>query len=323
MMPKERPSVLIVDPNDADTQQACNILSLLNYETLAAQSAEEALELAETMSIDAVLICLEVPGGGFELSTKLRNLPLLNDVPLAFTTAAEYDFSLLMEAQFYNGLFLHRKPLEDSELVAQASTMVRIKRLQDELKQRMMELDKIASLDVLTGLYNRRFFYLRMEEELARAGRSGSPLCLAFLDIDHFKLINDNYGHQAGDAVLQQIARIMSHLLRKNDILGRIGGEEFLILLPETDGKGGARLAERMRQRIESVVFTYGEIELPVTVSIGVFYSADPVVLGVDELVQRADAAMYEAKQGGRNRIVYHAHYKADAVAAMPPSGSV
>jgi two-component system, cell cycle response regulator len=243
-------------------------------------------------------------------------------VPLAFLTSAEYDFSLLMEAQFYNGLFLHRKPLVDSELLAQASTMVRIKQLQDELKEHMAELDKLASLDVLTGLYNRRFFYLRLEEELARAGRSGTPLCLAFLDIDHFKQINDVHGHQAGDAVLQQTARIMSHLLRKHDILGRIGGEEFMILLPETDGKGGARLAERMRQRIESALFTYGDVEIPVTVSIGVFYSADPVVLGVDELVQRADSAMYEAKQGGRNRIAYHAHYKAEAVAAAPAPGS-
>jgi diguanylate cyclase (GGDEF)-like protein len=321
-MPKERPCVLIVDPSEADCLQACSILSLLNYEALAAHSGEEALALVANSPIDAMLICLEVPGGGFALSTQLRALPVLEDVPLAFSTAAEYDFSLLMEAQFYTGLFLHRKPLVDSELLAQASTMVRIKQLQDELKERMSELDKIASIDVLTGLYNRRFFYLRLEEELARAGRSGTPLCLAFLDIDHFKQFNDAHGHQAGDAVLQQTARIMSHMLRKNDVLGRIGGEEFMILLPDTDGKGGARLAERMRQRIESAVITYGELELPITVSIGVFYSADPVMLGVDELVQRADTAMYEAKQAGRNRIVYHAHYKAEAVTAAVRPGS-
>lgn len=296
---------MVVDDNPADMEQACGILALFNYEVLAMTSAEAALAAAASPPVDCVLISLELPGGGFQLSARLRAYPPLRDIPVAFSTATDYDSAVLMEAQFYNGLFLHKKPYVESELLAQVSTMVRIKQLQDELRERMHELDLLASTDPLTGLYNRRFFFQRMEEELSRANRTGNPICLAYIDIDHFKLINDTYGHQAGDAILMQASQIMTHLLRRSDVLGRIGGEEFLILLPDTNGAGGERIAERLRQRVEEASFVFEETVIDVTISIGVYHATDPLVLGVDELVQRADAALYAAKQGGRNRIVF------------------
>jgi two-component system, cell cycle response regulator len=308
---------MVVDAIAADMEQARGILALFNYQVLAIATPEEALAAAASPPVDCVLMSLEMPGGGFELSMKLRSFEPFKDIPVAFSTSTNYDSAVLMEAQFYNGLFLHKKPYVESELLAQVSTMVRIKQLQDELKDRMLELDRLASTDPLTGLYNRRFFFQRMEEELARVNRNQSPICLMFLDIDHFKLINDTHGHQAGDTILQQCSQIMTHLLRRSDVLGRIGGEEFLILLPDTDGKGGVRIAERLRQRIENASFMYGDVQIPVTVSLGVYYSTDPLVLGVDELVQRADAALYEAKESGRNRIAYHTQ---QPLAAAPPA---
>ncbi len=314
---------MIVDSNPADIEQACGILALFNYEVLAITTPELALAAAATPPVDCLLINLELPGGGFELSAKLREFAPLRDIPIAFSTSTDYDSAVLMEAQFYNGLFLHKKPYAESELLAQVSTMVRIKQLQDELRDRMLELDRMASTDPLTGLYNRRFFFQRMEEELARANRTDNPLCLAFLDIDHFKQINDTHGHQAGDEILQQISQIMTHLLRRSDVLGRIGGEEFLILLPDTDGKGGVRISERLRQRVEDAKFIFGETEIPVTISIGVYFATDPLVLGVDELVLRADSALYEAKEAGRNRIIYHAQPPLPQSANVPvrPAG--
>jgi diguanylate cyclase (GGDEF)-like protein len=210
-----------------------------------------------------------------------------------------------MEAQFYGALFLIKKPFVDCEVLAQLSTMIRLKFLQDELKERMVELDRLASTDPLTGLYNRRMFFRRMEEELARAGRASDPMCLMYLDIDHFKQINDTYGHSAGDAVLKQIARLMQRTLRRGDVLGRIGGEEFLVYLPDTTGHSGQRIAERLRERVERATILYEDTQIKVTISIGVFFVEDPIGLGLDELVKASDELLYEAKSTGRNKVVY------------------
>lgn len=305
-MPNGRPHILIADSNSSDSIEARSILSMFNYEVSVATTIEQALTMAGKHQFDAVLVSIELQGSGFALSQDLRELPGNSDVPIAFSTRSESDNALLMEAQFYGGLFLIHKPYNESQLLAQLSTMVRIKQLQDELKNKMTELDRLASTDPLTGLYNRRFFYQRMEEEISRASRSMSPISLVYLDIDLFKAINDTYGHQAGDTVLKQVARIMTRLLRKSDVLGRIGGEEFLILLPDTDGPGSQVIADRLCKRVENTPFLYKDDSIDVTVSLGVYCSPDPVAIGVDELVSRADAALYEAKQSGRNRVVYH-----------------
>jgi two-component system, cell cycle response regulator len=313
-MVNARPHILVVDPDPSDCEAARNVLTLFNYEISVATSSEDALKLAKGNSFDAMLIAIELPGSGFTLSQNLRALESYEDVPVAFTTLTEYDYALLMEVQFYGGLFLHRKPFNDSFLLAQLSTMVRIKQLQDELKAKMTELDRLASTDALTGLYNRRFFYQRFEEEIARAGRNASSMCLIYLDIDHFKAINDSYGHLSGDLVLQQVARIMTRMLRRSDVLGRIGGEEFMILLPETAGLQGQRIAERLRKRVEQTPFLCKDIQIEVTVSLGVYFTADPISIGADDLVSRADAALYEAKEGGRNRVIFHSPYQNGAI---------
>jgi len=304
MLP-DRPRILVVDTDVAANEQAANLLALFNYEVVAVRSAAEAIVEARRTKFDAILISIELPGSGFGLAQGIGELEGYADVPVAFTTVAAYDSALLMEAQFYHGLFLHHKPYSEPELLAQLSTMVRIEQLQDELKARMTELNLLASTDPLTGLYNRRLLFKRMEEELARAVRRSLPLCVLYLDIDLFKQINDSYGHHAGDAVLQQLAGIMTSVLRKSDIVGRIGGEEFLILLPETDGSAGLRIAERLRKKVASTAFRIGLECIEVTVSLGVHFNPDPTSVTADQIVQLADEALYAAKQAGRNRVVY------------------
>ncbi len=164
------------------------------------------------------------------------------------------------------------------------------------------ELERMATTDVLTGLPNRRRLMTEMETEIARAQRSGRPLSLALLDIDHFKAINDKYGHSAGDAALREVAELLRAVTRRGDLLGRFGGEEFVVLMPETALDQAELGAERLRQAIEARIMRFPDSGTGrVTISTGVALLAGDE--GCDQLVSRADGALYEAKAGGRNLV--------------------
>ncbi|MEI8133112.1 MAG: diguanylate cyclase [Leptolinea sp.] len=165
-----------------------------------------------------------------------------------------------------------------------------------------IELEQLAVTDYLTNLYNRRYFMQRGMEEVKRANRNSQPLALLMMDIDHFKKINDTSGHAAGDLALQQVAATMKTSLREIDILGRMGGEEFAVLLPNTPLADAALLAERIRHSIENMTIqSPGELLISaITISIGVAALTDGI-LNIDGLLRNADAAMYRAKHNGRN----------------------
>lgn len=159
--------------------------------------------------------------------------------------------------------------------------------------------------DVLTGLHNRRYLDRRLSEEVTRSARYGSPLSCLFIDADHFKSVNDTHGHHAGDQVLREISLRVRECLRASDIATRFGGEEFALLLPQTDQDEALKLAERIRKRIceQSVMLESGQ-RLQITVSIGVSQLAIPVSEnGAEKLLNDADGALYEAKRQGRNRV--------------------
>lgn len=160
--------------------------------------------------------------------------------------------------------------------------------------------------DPLTGLANRRELFTRFGFELARARRSGQPLAVCLLDLDHFKRINDTYGHGVGDDVLVRVADILRHCLRETDAIGRIGGEEFVLLLPETDAEGAEHVVERCRSEIErSPLILDNGVALPVSASIGVAISAPEDEADETELLARADEVLYRAKAAGRNRVEF------------------
>ncbi|GAB4285057.1 MAG: hypothetical protein Kow0092_39250 [Deferrisomatales bacterium] len=172
------------------------------------------------------------------------------------------------------------------------------------LQMRTLErLRALATTDGLTGLANRRVLFERLAQELARSDRYEHPSSLLLLDVDHFKKINDRYGHPAGDAVLRAVARALQEQARETDLVARYGGEEFAVLLPNTDEAGGGNLAERIRARIEALRVTWEDKEIPVRLSVGAA-AAEDGARTVDALVSRADQALYAAKQGGRNRVV-------------------
>jgi diguanylate cyclase (GGDEF)-like protein len=180
-----------------------------------------------------------------------------------------------------------------------------IKQAQDITQRKKLEreLERQAHTDYLTGLANRRHFLELAEHEVAHAKRYGGALSVAMLDLDHFKKINDTYGHQVGDLVLKELARICQRMLREVDVVGRLGGEEFAILFPETGGNEAYEIVERLREAIANspVALDQGRT-LQFTASIGIasFIESD---LSIDILLNRADKALYEAKTGGRNRI--------------------
>jgi len=177
---------------------------------------------------------------------------------------------------------------------------------QTQLQKTLAELAKISRIDGLTQIYNRRHWQESLEQEYAKARRHDKKLSLIMLDLDHFKLLNDNYGHQCGDMVLIEVSALISDLLRVEDIFGRYGGEEFAIILPETDLSGALELAQRICGKIASLALTYKNQTIKVTASLGV------AQLGAEEstyeaLITQSDNALYQAKDQGRNQVCSNA----------------
>lgn len=170
------------------------------------------------------------------------------------------------------------------------------------LEQQRAELETLATRDPLTGLYNRREFVRQSQQALARAQRQGHALAVLMVDLDHFKVVNDRFGHPVGDEVLRQVTRLMAQNVRQTDCLARLGGEEFALLLPDTQAANALHLADKLRQRLaDTPVAVLG---VPVTASLGLACMPAGQTLSLDTLLQRADQALYQAKDQGRNRTV-------------------
>lgn len=175
-------------------------------------------------------------------------------------------------------------------------------RLAFELQASREQIRALASMDDLTGTYNRRHFMQRAEEELHRARRYGTPLSLVLLDADHFKRVNDTHGHLCGDLILQRIAAACRSTLRATDLLARFGGEELILLLPQTDLAGALAIAERIREQVAAVEVEWagGQVEATVSLGVATLQRATP---SLDALIHDADLALYDAKRTGRNRV--------------------
>lgn len=173
-----------------------------------------------------------------------------------------------------------------------------------ELQSKQRDLERLTRLDGLTGLYNRNTFVELTERELVRAQRQGSATAILLLDLDHFKRVNDTWGHPAGDAVLKNVAAVVTNSIRSTDLVGRLGGEEFIILLPGTTLIAARKLAEKVRARLEASPTVFGETTIQTTASIGLAGTTAVEKRDFDNLYNSADKALYLAKQRGRNQVV-------------------
>jgi two-component system, cell cycle response regulator len=294
--------VLLVEDSAAIRALVRRMLVAGGHTVVEATRGEDALGLCREQQPDVVLLDVEMPGmSGWDVLAAMKADPGLSDVPVVFLTGRS-DTADMVDGLRLGAHDYLRKPCEPTELLARVQAAARVKRLQDELRQRNEELDLISRTDALTGLRNRRHVEEYLTRLVSLARRNVEPIAVLIIDIDHFKSVNDGHGHDAGDAVLREVAGRMVDSVRLEDMVGRWGGEEFLVVLPNTPAQGAAELAERLRQVVagEPCRLPDGGA-VPVTISLG---CAASVVDDAATLVRSADAAMYEAKESGRNRVV-------------------
>jgi two-component system cell cycle response regulator len=271
-------------------------------ESLIFTDPREALKACAEDEPDLVIVDYLMPEmNGIEFLKLFRSDHQIAEVPVLMITAVESREPLYEALESGANDFL-KKPVDDAELIARARNMLDLRAHQVELAEANTLLLELATTDGLTGVANRRHFMERLEGECARARRYHGGLTLAVIDADYFKKVNDTYGHAAGDAVLKALANAREDVLRAADFMGRLGGEEFALCLPETRLAGGHTVCERLRREIESLEIPYHGGRVSITVSIGVVqYQGGQE--STEAFYERADAAMYKAKEEGRNRV--------------------
>jgi diguanylate cyclase (GGDEF)-like protein len=243
-----------------------------------------------------------------------------NTIPFEFNGVSRYHFKLLASGESHiledcgskNGTYLNNKrveiltPLAKGDVIKIGSIALKYLPKGDPERLTYDKLNLEANTDKHTGCYNKTYFNNRIALEVNKCKVTGEPLSLVIFDLDHFKKLNDGFGHDAGDFVLKEMAAIIrANGIREQDVFARYGGEEFVILLPKTNLKQSFEIAERLRKLIENKEFIYDGKRLPVTASIGVADYRQGVITGTD-LFKRADEAVYKAKEGGRNQVHFY-----------------
>ncbi len=294
-------TVLIADDSLVVRAVVRSRLEEAGYFVVEAEDGESAIARCHESPPDVVLLDVEMPGlDGHQVLARLKLDDELKDIPIVFLTARTSMDDVLAGLRGGAHDYL-KKPFEPAELVARVAAAAHVKKLQDRLHVRNAQLEQVSRTDILTGLYNRRHLEEQLTRQHAAARRGRDQLSVILLDIDHFKRVNDTYGHSAGDQVLCTFANRMTQQLRSGDITGRWGGEEFLVILPATDADGAMRVAERIREVTRATPTWADGHDISVTVSGGCVTGpgASP-----DDLVSAADRRLYEAKRSGRDRIV-------------------
>ncbi len=294
--------ILVVDDINRNLQLVVEILDGFGYSTTFANSGIQALERVKMAKPDLILLDLMMPEmNGIQVCQVLKSQQIYTDIPVIFLTASNEENDLL-QAFEQGAVDYIIKPCRPSELLARVKTHLELKRTRDELKKAYQELEKLANTDPLTGLANRRALFEVCEREFERAQRYYHPFSILMLDLDHFKRINDNFGHSVGDLALRITAQTIFEQLREVDLVGRFGGEEFIIILPETQIEDAIIVAQRICRTISQLSLPVQDKTVTITVSIGVatYTNGDR---NIDMIIQRADQALYKAKHKGRNRV--------------------
>jgi two-component system, cell cycle response regulator len=313
----EHARVLLLEDSSLDQEKIVESLKRDHDEVAPTETTARAIERALGEEFDLVVISLTLlDEDGLRLCSQLRSNERTRQVPILLM-ADEGDLSRVAKGLELGANDYLLKPLDRNELVARVRTQVRRRRYQDRLRANYEQSLSMALTDSLTGVFNRRYVSAHLPRLLERAVDSNKPVSVLMFDIDHFKVVNDTYGHDVGDDVLKEVANRASRNLRTFDLVARMGGEEFLVILPDTDGEAAALVAERLRERIGDKMFQVNHQvgELSVTVSIGFTIGGRPGDTA-DMLIKRADDALYQAKRTGRNRVVRDLREDSPAVSA-------
>jgi diguanylate cyclase (GGDEF)-like protein len=291
--------VLIVDDDLSVRNTMQEYITNAGFSSLTAATAEEALELVEKKDFAVVITDIRLPGlGGLELTKVIKKK---NGADVIVVTGYSDDYSY-EEAINTGASDFVIKPVRLEELLLRLKRVLKERQLSTERTRMMEKLQKLATTDGLTKLYNSRSFYSQLELEVDRYNRYRHPVSLLLLDIDNFKEFNDTFGHLEGDKALVRFSQIIKSCLRTNDSAYRYGGEEFTVILPETNGDEAKTVAQRIRSSLESEKFSpTPDKNAKITISIGVTQYFPKEELSA--FIRRADRAMYLSKKNGRNRV--------------------
>jgi diguanylate cyclase (GGDEF)-like protein len=295
--PEQKLTVLVIEDHPDQRDLLAIVLQREGYRVVTAANGVEALEKLQQENIQIALSDIMMPKmDGFELVNKIRNDTALKNLYVILITAR------IQEGDRVRGLDLGAddyitKPFSFSELLARVRVGSRVVQYQQNLEHQ-------TQVDSLTGLYNRRAFEKRIWEEFERTKRYGHPLSLLILDIDNFKLINDTYGHSGGDAALKQISDTLTVKTRQSDFQCRYGGEEFVLILPETEQDNALQVAEKVLEAVRNLRFTSNNNTFSLTISMGISSTSTKEYLDWNDMLHDADQALYSAKHNGKDRAV-------------------
>ena len=294
--------ILIVDDTITNLEILVELLD--DYDVIEAANGVDALEIVDDEKIDLILLDIMMPEmDGYEVCKRLKSEDGTKNIPIIFITV-KTDEDAIEKAYDVGGIDFVTKPFKPKELLAKVTREFKLQELIKDLEDSKEELRLLASIDSLTKLYNRRYFSKISEQLLSLAKRNKTDVSVLMLDIDKFKNVNDTYGHKVGDDILIKLSSILLECSRKSDLLCRFGGEEFVILLPETNIDGAMIIAEKIREVVEELdIHIEDDKVVNFTVSIGVSQINIEEDSCIEASINRADKALYEAKANGRNRI--------------------
>ena len=298
-------SVLVVE--DSEVIRTAVIESLRSaalFDTYyEACDGREGMQIISSTPVDLAICDVMMPDmDGLEFLATVRGTKELQDIPVIMLSERS-EPSLKIRTLGIGARDYITKPFDPGELVARIAVHLSIKTLQDEMRRANQLLREISITDHLTHLYNRRYVMDVLATEFQRTLRTEGEFCLVLIDVDHFKAVNDTYGHQCGDLVLAALAEAVQVELRCYDVAARYGGEEFAVVLPGTSLQCGREVAERLRRAAAEISFPPPMEGLCVSISLGLAALPCPGIESVDDLIRAADGALYRAKQNGRNRV--------------------
>lgn len=298
--------ILLVESSAAEAQRLVEALQRDKHKVTVVPNGLRAMDLSEKTPFDVILVSLSLDGeDGLRLCSHLRLDGVTKSVPIVML-ADEHDMVRVATGLEFNGAHDYLlRPVDRNELRARVRTQVRRRRYQKLLKSNYEASISMALTDSLTGLFNRRYLMAHLKKMLEEANVGMKPLCLLMFDLDHFKNINDTYGHAAGDEVLREFAARMQKQVRSYDLVARLGGEEFVAILPNIGRHTAFDVAFRLSKAVADVPFNIpGHGPITVTVSIG-GVMIEENIKSSDDVIDRADKALYEAKDSGRNCVYF------------------
>lgn len=298
-------SLMVIDDDVVQSRRMTEKLTGTGYKLVSFADHKQALDHArKTEDLDLIVISTQLADiDGLRLATQFKAIEQVRNVPIIMLVDEEEQHLMLKGLELGVNDYL-LSPVDFNEMFARVKTQIRRKKYQEALKSNYQESVSMAVTDGLTRLYNRHYLDTHLKNLVRQSDEQGRNLSVVIMDMDHFKHVNDTYGHDVGDEVLKSLSSIITSTIRAADLAARYGGEEFVILMPETDAARAYEAAERLRRQVETTPFVVSHPDSPIRKTVSIGHATMKPGDTPDTLIKRADVALYEAKNGGRNRVM-------------------